>query len=168
MAMAYRMAPAVGALQALLDRRQKLVGDGGDLRMAGRFDGGGANDHAARPVRRRGVEIDRGRVDLDQSLRDGARPAQDRLEAVDAPGAVETQRGDVELLLVAERRIEAGAVEAASGGQLVERGAGEARRSPRQWASKWPSASAARRRVILSAAKDLMLSQAAIDRKSTR
>ena len=143
MAMAYRMAPAIraraagvgffgevaggeGALQALLDRRQQLVGDGGDPGMAGRFDGRGAHDHAARPVRRRGVEIDRGLVDLAEPLLDRARAAQDRVEALDALVAVEAQRRDVELLLVAERRIEAGAVESRGGRQLVERGGGEA------------------------------------------
>src|SRR4030081_1977721 len=92
--------------------------------MAGRFDGGGADDHAARPVRRRGVEIDRGLVDLAEALLDRARPGQDRLEPLDAPGAVEAQGRDVKLLLVAERGVEARPVEAGGCGQLVERGGG--------------------------------------------
>src|SRR4029077_11543448 len=94
--------------------------------MAGRFDGRGAHDHAARPVRRRRIEIDRGLVDLAEALLARARSAQDRLEAVDAAGAVEAQGRDVELLLVAEGGVEARPVEARGGGQLVERGGGEA------------------------------------------
>ena len=65
-------------------------------------------------------------VDLAEALFDRARPAQDRLETFDALFAVEAQGCDVELLLVAERGVEARPVEAGGGGQLVERGGGEA------------------------------------------
>src|ERR1700730_4455873 len=96
--------------------------------MAGRFDGRGAHDHAARPVRRRGGEMDRPLVDRAEALLDRAGSGQDRLEAFDAPGAIESQGGDVELLLVAERSVEARPVEARGGGPLLERGGGEALR----------------------------------------
>ena len=77
-------------------------------------------------MRRCAVAVDRRLEDALHPLRDRRLPGQEGVHPRQQLAHVAPQREDVELLLVPERRIEAGTVETRSSGEIVQRRGGEA------------------------------------------